>query len=373
MQKDKLINYFFYIGLVALIIVYTYETVVTFAPINGYIGDEVWYPSSAYNILKLVFHVTPPPMTKIGYPNEQNIQSYINPEHPPLAKYIMALFIYLMGYYPVAWRLPSWILGDLMLVVAFFLGRKLIGNNTIGNLAGLLSSLLIALDPNVWALHGIALLDIYVSFFSLLSLYFLVRDNLLWASISLALAMASKEPAYVLIFPFLYYLGEVTNSVKKRAIYGLGIPIFVYLLISVPLIIYYGSITTWLDSTVIHRAVWDITNGHITLTATSQISTPWDWFLNIHPFYLGYGLYASTNPYVLILWIITTPIAFIFRDYKLITVTMWAWTEWIGFVIVYFLGNHTLFSFYVTDFMPVVDIYVVVALFKLAQRINILK
>ncbi|MEM3209721.1 MAG: glycosyltransferase, partial [Saccharolobus sp.] len=58
---------------------------------------------------------------------------------------------------------------------------------------------------------------------------------------------------------------------------------------------------------------------------------------------------------------------------KLITVTMWAWTEWIGFVIVYILGNHTLFSFYVTDFMPVVDTYVVVSLFRLIQKINILK
>ncbi|MEM3269849.1 MAG: glycosyltransferase family 39 protein [Saccharolobus sp.] len=372
MQLNRLTNYFFYIALIVLISIYTYETVITFAPINGYIGDEVWYPTAAYNMLKLIFHVNIP-MTQIGYPNEQNIQTYLNPEHPPLAKYIMALFIYFMGYYPIAWRLPSWILGDLILIVAFFLAKRLIGNGTLGNLSGLLSSLLIALDPNVWALHGIAMLDIYVSFFSLLSLYFLIKDEPLWAAITLALAMASKESAYVLIFPFLYYLGELTNSVKNRTIYGLGIPILVYVLISTPLIVYYGSITAWLDATILHRAVWDITNGHITLTATSQISTPWDWFLNIHPFYLGYNLYASTNPYLMILWIITTPLAFIFKDKKLITVTMWAWTEWIGFVIVYILGNHTLFSFYVTDFMPVVDTYVVVSLFRLIQKINILK
>ncbi|AAK43320.1 glycosyltransferase [Saccharolobus solfataricus] len=369
----KWINFFFYLSLIVLISVYTYETVITFSPINAYIGDEVWYPTAAYNMLKLVFHVTPPPMTNIGYPNEQNIQTYINPEHPPLAKYIMAVFIYFVGYYPIVWRIPSWILGDLMLIVGYFLGKKLVSNGILGNLAGILTALLIALDPNVWSLHGIALLDIYVSFFSFLSLYFLLNDKPLWASIALALAMLSKESAYVLIFPFLYYLGEISNNVKKRAIYGIGIPALIYILFSTPLIAYYGGIKAWLDATIIHRALWDVTNGHITLTATSQISTPWDWFLNIHPFYLGYNLYASTNPYVLILWIITTPLAFIFRDSKLITTTMWAWTMWIGFVIVYILGNHTLFSFYVTDFMPVVDAYVVVSLFKLVQKINILK
>ncbi|AOL16321.1 glycosyltransferase [Sulfolobus sp. A20] len=371
--NNKWIDYFFYIALISLLIVYTYETVITFAPINGYIGDEVWYPTAAYNLLKYVFHVTPPPMSTIGYPNEQNIQTYLNPEHPPLAKYIMAVFIYLLGYNPVAWRLPSWILGDLTILVAFFLSKKIVGNGYLGNIAGLLSALLIALDPNFWVLHGIGLLDIYVSFFGILSLYFLLRGNILLSSITLALAMLSKEPAYVLIFPFLFYLGELTNSIKRRAIYGLGLPIFIYVLFSIPLIAYYGGVTSWLDATVIHRAIWDVTNGHITLTATSQISTPWDWFLDIHPFYLGYNLYASTNPYVLILWIITTPIAFIFKDIKLIVTTMWAWTEWIGFVIVYFLGNHTLFSFYVTDFMPVVDVYVVMSLFKLVQKINILK
>ncbi|WP_338599318.1 glycosyltransferase family 39 protein [Sulfolobus tengchongensis] len=372
-MQIKWINFFFYIALAVLVILYTYETVITFAPINNYIGDEVWYPTAAYNMLRLVFHVTPPPMTSIGYPNEQNIQTYINPEHPPLAKYIMAVFIYFMGYYPIAWRLPSWILGDLMLMVAFFLGKKLVNNGILGNLAGILSALLIALDPNVWVLHGVALLDIYMSFFSILSLYFLLRDKPLWAGVALALAMLSKESAYVLIFPFLYYLGEITSSVKSRAVYGLGIPLLTYTVFSTPLIAYYGSISGWLSSTVIHRALWDVTNGHIALTATSQISTPWDWFLNIHPFYLGYNLYATTNPFVLILWIITTPLAFIFRDSKLITTTMWAWTIWIGFVIVYILGNHTLFSFYVTDFMPAVDVYVVTSLFKLAQKINVLK
>ncbi|MEM0131425.1 MAG: glycosyltransferase, partial [Saccharolobus sp.] len=46
MQLNRLTNYFFYIALIVLISIYTYETVITFAPINGYIGDEVWYPTA---------------------------------------------------------------------------------------------------------------------------------------------------------------------------------------------------------------------------------------------------------------------------------------------------------------------------------------
>jgi len=73
------------------------------------------------------------------------------------------------------------------------------------------------------------------------------------------------------------------------------------------------------------------------------------------------------------LWLFTTPIAFLFRDSRLITVTMWAWTEWLGFMLVYILGNHTLFNFYVADFGAVIDVYIVTSLFFLVQNMKNLK
>ena len=367
MDKITLISV---IILVVSLAIYTYYTVITFAPIHGYIGDEVWYPTAAYNILKLIFNVKPP--MYIGYPNEQGIEVYINPEHPPLGKYFMAIFILLLGYQPLAWRIPSWIMGDLTVIVAFLLARKLVGNDLLGNIAGLLSAALIMLSPNIWALHGIALLDIYVGFFSLLAVYLLLSDNkLIWAAIALGLAFASKESAFPLLLPFLYYVGEIKKSPLQRAVYGIGIPVATYAVLSIPIMIYFGGLTSWMQNSFLHTLNWDITNGHITLSATTQISTPWDWFFDIHPFYLGYNFYASTNPILMWLWVATTPIAFILRDSKLITLTMSAWTMWLSFAAVYFLGNHTLFSFYVTDFAPLVNTYIAVSIFKALKKIDL--
>ena len=356
------INFISLIVLTIMLIIYTYYTVITFAPIKGYIGDEVWYPSASYNILKYVFHVTPP--MYFPYPQESNIQTYINPEHPPLAKYIMGIFIYFMGYQPIAWRIPSWIIGDLIVIVGFLLARKLIGNDLWGNVGGLTAAALIMLSPNIWLLHGIAMLDIYVAFFSLLAIYFLLSDNLLLASIVLGLAFSSKESSFPLILPFLYYIGELKRSPIQRAVYGIGIPAMVFAILSVPIMIYFDGITGWLKDSFLFMLGWDATNGHIALTAIDQISEPWQWFFDIHPFYVGYGLYASTNPFIMWAWVVTTPLAFIMRDLKSIILTMSAWTMWIAFVIVYVLGNHTLFSFYVTDFAPIVNVYIPVALFK---------
>lgn len=350
--------------------IYTYFTVTTFAPVNGYIGDEVWYPSAAYNILKLVFHESPP--MYIGYPNEQDIQSYVNSEHPPLAKYFMAIFILFMGYQPLAWRIPSWIIGDLAVIVAFLLGRKLVGNDLWGNVAGLVSAALIMLSPNIWVIHGIAILDAYVGFFSLLAIYLLLSDKrLLWASIALGLAFASKESSFPLLLPFLFYVGELRKSPVQRAVYGIGIPVATFTVVSIPIMVYFGSLDSWLHNSFLHMIGWDVTNGHITLSAVNQISTPWDWFLDVHSFYLGYNFYASTNPILMWLWVATTPIAFVLKDTKLITLTMSAWAMWLTFVVVYFLGNHTLFSFYVTDFAPMVNTYIAASIFKMLKKLDV--
>ncbi|WP_256201647.1 hypothetical protein [Sulfuracidifex metallicus] len=183
---------FSYSALAIIVAVYTYFTVTTYAFVNAYIGDEVWYPTAAYNILKIIFHITPP--MYFPYSNEAGIQTYVNTCHPPLAKYFMASTILILGYQPAAWRIWSWVLGDLMLIVAFFLGKYLLGDHGYrAYLGGIVSTLLVALDPNIWLLHGVAMLEIYVSFFGILSLYFLLKKKLLWGAIALGLAMASKE------------------------------------------------------------------------------------------------------------------------------------------------------------------------------------
>ncbi|MEM0174195.1 MAG: glycosyltransferase family 39 protein [Sulfolobaceae archaeon] len=361
-----MLRYIVIILLIILVSLYTWFTINTFN-INNYIGDEVWYPTSALNILKYIFHVSVP--MSIDYPSNAGIQTYINPEHPPLAKYIMALSILFLGYNPIAWRVPSWILGSLTLVMAFLFGLKFFKDPKVRYISGLLCAFIVALDPNFWVMHGIAMLDGYAGFFSLLSLYLLLSERKTIASIALSLAFLVKESLYMLIFPYLYYLGEIERRLRFRVIYGILIPLAIYLLLSIPIIIYFGGFMNWLQNSILHSLNWAITSGHISPGATSQISEPWDWFFNINPFYLGYNFYATTNPLVLLSWIFLTPFSFILKDPKLITTSTYALSIWLGFVLVYFLGNNTLFSFYVSDFSTVADVYVVVSAIALSERL----
>jgi len=381
LKKNKIINklygfikkYPFYIILGTLLLIYTYQTVSVFYPINSYISDEVWYAPSSYNIMTKIFHLNI--NQTVPFPSGKDLTNYFNLEQPPLAKYIIGIFIYFLGYNYWVWRIPSWILGDLIIILSFLITRKIVGNNIFGNIAGIITSVLIISDPNIWVMHGIAMLDIYVSFFSLLSLYYLIKDDILKASISFGLSFSSKFPGAFLIFPLLYYIRKINISRIKRLLYVILLPLLVYLSLNLLLIIYFGFFS-WFNQSFLGALEWGITSGHIA-NAPNQISSPWQWLLNIHPFdlgtYNGSNLYlnsfhALVNNYIIILWLILTPLIFILKDRKVIVSYLYPLSIYLGFFLVYFLGNTTLFTYYITDFMPMIYIYVVSSLFLLGLR-----
>lgn len=348
------------LAVVLMAVVYVYYTYTQFAGLQGYISDETWYPPAAYNILKYVFGYNA--AMYVPYPNASGITTYLNLEHPPLAKYLMALSIAALGYRELAWRLPSWILGGAAIVLAYLTGRKLLEGRSYAEFAGVLSAVLLAIDPNFWALHGIAMLDAYAGFFSLLALYLTISERRLASSIALGLAFATKESTFFLVFPYLYYIGELEERPLKRLLYAVLIPLAVYAALSAPLIAYLG-LYNWLQNGPLHMMSWDVTSGHIVGEGVeSQISTPWGWFVDYHPFYLGQNLYAKVNAVVMVLWAAFTLALWKLRDKRLAIATAFPWSMWAGFAVVYALGNHTLFSFYVSDFSPMVDVFVASAL-----------
>ncbi|MGC8582916.1 MAG: glycosyltransferase [Thermoproteus sp.] len=337
--------------------VYVYYTYTQFAGLQGYVSDETWYAPAAYNILTQVFGYNE--SMSYPYPNASGISTYLNLEHPPLVKYILALSIAALGYYPLAWRLPGWIVGGAAVVLAYLAGYELLRDRgeAAAVLAGAISAVALIFDPNFWALHGIAMLDAYAGFFALLALYLLVSERRLASSIALGLAFAAKETTFPLLLPYLYYIGELEDKPLKRLTYAVFIPAAVYVALSAPLMVHLGGPVAWLKDSFLHMMNWDVTSGHIAGNAESQISTPWGWFLDIHPFYLGQNLYARVNVAVMWLWAILTPVAVLLRDKKLVIAALFPWSMWAGLAAVYALGNTTLFSFYVADFSPMVDVF----------------
>ncbi len=360
----------FWASLTVLVALYTYFTVITFAPIDSYISDEVYYPASAYNILSYVFHVKP---ELVSPWTPANVTGYVNPEHPPLGKYIMGIFELAFGYRFVAFRAPSWILGDLILIFVSLTVRRLISLEPWATVFGIAGGVVTALDPILWVMHGVAMLDIYVAFFSIVAFYFLISRRPKLASVFLGLAFSSKESSYLLLLPFLFYLTYLYSDRLRRVIWGVLTPILVYVLLAIPIMVYFGGPVGWLRQSFLHEISWDLTSGHISPSATNQISTPWDWFLNVHPFYMGtfghLSLFASTSPPIMIAWVIVSVLALtLVRKVELSVITLAGWVEWLSFVLVYFGGNNTLFSFYVADFEPFVDVTIVAGAFFISKR-----
>lgn len=129
----------------------------------------------------------------------------INPEHPPLAKYLIGLSIVLFENENVM----SFILGTLALVVIFFLGKKIFSSS-------LFAWLLVALfsfEPLFKEQLETSMLDLYQMVFALLAIIFFLKlkENrwyYLLTLISLGCVLATKTPisGLILLGVFIIYL-----------------------------------------------------------------------------------------------------------------------------------------------------------------------
>lgn len=93
--------------------------------------------------------------------------------HPEVGKWLIALGEKAFGMDPFGWRIMAAVVGSLMVLVMCRLARRLTGSTALGCVAGLLLSL----DGLHFVLSRLALLDIFVAFFSLAGLACLVNDR----------------------------------------------------------------------------------------------------------------------------------------------------------------------------------------------------
>lgn len=119
-----------------------------------------------------------------------------NSEHPQLAKLVIAGGIKLFGDGPLAWRLPSVLLGTVAMLGMFVLVRAAGG----GPWLGLGAAALMACD-NLLLVHGrIATLDIYAVTAMIWGAALYLRRRPVWAGVVIGLGTSAKEVApYVLL------------------------------------------------------------------------------------------------------------------------------------------------------------------------------
>lgn len=151
--------------------------------------DEAYYVNAARVIAGIrPPHGAPYDTTPLGYDG--------NSEHPQLAKLLIAGGIELFGDGPLAWRLPSVLVGTLAILGMFALVRAAGG----GPWLGLGAASLMAFD-NLLLVHSrIGTLDIFATAGMIWGAALYLRNRPVWAGVVIGLGASAKEVApYVLV------------------------------------------------------------------------------------------------------------------------------------------------------------------------------
>jgi dolichyl-phosphate-mannose-protein mannosyltransferase len=199
--------------------------------------------------------------------------------HPPVGKWAIALGIRFFGDTPFGWRFMAALVGTISILLVFLIARTLFNSIFVG----LVAAALMALDGLHLVMSRTALLDIFLSFFILLTFYWLIKEKLWLAGISMGLALGSKWSAiYVLAALGIYIL-------FKQRRYLITVTQFAI----VPLLVYLSSWIGWFTSSegwsrttrgnavssliYYHR---EILNFHTGLTTDhSYQASAWNWLV----------------------------------------------------------------------------------------------
>ena len=240
--------------------------------------------------------------------------------HPPLAKYTQAIFILIFGENSFGWRISSVIFGVGVIYLTYLLARELFASERLS----LLSAFLASLDGLLLTQSRIAMNDIQVTFFILLTLlaYFKYLKNknlnfLFFTGLSAGLAMGTKwSGVFGLLVVWLFEgLGMITALNEYRIkhsyihVFMLGLKQLsarVLLLGMLPLVVYVASYSqmflqgkSWSHFIELHQQIINY-QTHLEATHYYQ-SRPLQWFFNLKSvwYYVEFGVGQRADIYAL--------------------------------------------------------------------------
>jgi dolichyl-phosphate-mannose--protein O-mannosyl transferase len=150
--------------------------------------DEVYYVDGARDLLQY------------GVEIEGDKGEFV--VHPPLGKWLIALSVFIFRDTSFSWRFSSALVGVASVLLIYLIAKELFPSRFIA----IGAAFLLAIDGLAIVMSRTALLDNFLTFFILLSFYFLLKNKLILMGVSLGLAIAVKwSGGYYLVF-FLGYL-----------------------------------------------------------------------------------------------------------------------------------------------------------------------
>lgn len=253
--------------------------------------DEFHYIPSAYQWFDLI-------------PNQ-------NWEHPPLAKQLMTLGLFIFGDDPIGWRFSSTLFGALTLLGIYGVSEELFKNRK----AALICTFLSFINQLIFVQSRIAMLDTFMVAFLFLSFWFLLKavygqtkwksKPFIFSGILMGFAISSKWfsmiPYFIALFllAFLLFkpnpLKTKTNQnalFKKNSILFLSgwglIPLLFYLL---PFFLYLAVNRTppFTLKEILWDMHWTMLNGQKSVGGHHPYSSPWwSWPLMLRPIWYAY-------------------------------------------------------------------------------------
>ena len=219
-----------YVGAIALISLAL--RLINLGTPKGFVFDEVYYVDGARDYLAHGVEVA-------GDGPEFVV-------HPPIGKWLIAIGIKIFGDNEFGWRFSGAILGTAMIVLIALIAQRLFRNSFLT----IAASFLMAVDGLALVHSRTALLDIFLSFFVLLSTYLFLMRWHWWAGIALGLAISTKWSAlyYLALFGVVTIYRTFTHNTGKDLIRPTIKTSVQYA--TVPISIYLASWTGWFVSSL---------------------------------------------------------------------------------------------------------------------------
>ena len=221
---------------------------------TGYIFDEVYYAKNANSLLSSAVEL-----------DAQGQAEFV--VHPPFGKWLIAIGIRFFGNEEFGWRFTSAIFGTLSILLFYLIVKKLFNSEFLS----ITAALLMAFDGLNLVMSRVALLDIFLMFFILLSIYFLIINNLWLSGSAIGLALSIKWSAAFLI-PLVILFVVVYNKVTFRNLYKV-VSQFTLL----PISIYFASWSGWIFSS----------QGWARQSESNVFALLWNYHLQILDFHQG--------------------------------------------------------------------------------------
>jgi predicted membrane-bound dolichyl-phosphate-mannose-protein mannosyltransferase len=167
---------------------------------KGFIFDELYYVDGARDLLNFGVEVT-------GADPEFIV-------HPPIGKWLIAAGIAIFGDSEFGWRFATEVFGTLLILLIARLVHVLFYSPVLTALA----AGLMAIDGLLLVHSRTALLDLFLTFFTLLGIYLWSQNRHWWAGIAFGLAIGCKWSAIyfivVVVFITLYRI-LVADDIRK--------------------------------------------------------------------------------------------------------------------------------------------------------------